>query len=581
MKEAFKHISWFFKQNIKKYIICAFLLLLVSIIPVFPSKFLGLAIDEIVNKTMTYPKLIYYIIMLMMLPISVYIINNFYHYTMSYLGHSLSFQLREDYIAHLFDLDSELYEEYTKGDLIARASNDLQSLTMLATTFLQQAVYCLSLIVSAIVMMIIIHPILTICSIAFMPFAIFFLNKSRIKKRKYYKQHSEIYAQMTENVLETIEGAKTIRAYGKEEDDFKKTKIAIDNDVNSWWKILKFEAVYTPLFECVYLVAYTIAICLGSYYVIQGDITAGSLVTYLIYVAMLSSPLITLSTILNIVNNVGIADERYYEILNKKPKVHDEDDSKTIKTFKTIEFKDVTFRYSFDSFDVIKNISFTINNGETIGIVGPTGSGKSTLIRQLLREFNITSGNILIDGIDISNYKIEDIHDLVGYVPQTHILFRRTVDENILIGNPYATIDEVNKAMEISDFKKDLPNLTYGSSTMVAEMGNSLSGGQRQRLSIARAIVKNPEILILDDSLSAVDALTEKNIIKGLQESREGKTNIIISHRFSAIQSADKIIVLQDGKITDIGTHKELLSYDNWYKQQYLNQINGDRYEEF
>ena len=581
MKEAFKHISWFFKQNIKKYILCAFLLLLVSIIPVFPSKFLGLAIDEIVNKTMTYPKLIYYIIMLMMLPISVYIINNFYHYTMSYLGHSLSFQLREDYIAHLFDLDSELYEEYTKGDLIARASNDLQSLTMLATTFLQQAVYCLSLIVSAIVMMIIIHPILTICSIAFMPFAIFFLNKSRIKKRKYYKQHSEIYAQMTENVLETIEGAKTIRAYGKEEDDFKKTKIAIDNDVNSWWKILKFEAVYTPLFECVYLVAYTIAICLGSYYVIQGDITAGSLVTYLIYVAMLSSPLITLSTILNIVNNVGIADERYYEILNKKPKVHDEEDSKTIKTFKTIEFKDVTFRYSFDSFDVIKNISFTINNGETIGIVGPTGSGKSTLIRQLLREFNITSGNILIDGIDISNYKIEDIHDLVGYVPQTHILFRRTVDENILIGNPYATIDEVNKAMEISDFKKDLPNLTYGSSTMVAEMGNSLSGGQRQRLSIARAIVKNPEILILDDSLSAVDALTEKNIIKGLQESREGKTNIIISHRFSAIQSADKIIVLQDGKITDIGTHKELLSYDNWYKQQYLNQINGDRYEEF
>ena len=159
------------------------------------------------------------------------------------------------------------------------------------------------------------------------------------------------------------------------------------------------------------------------------------------------------------------------------------------------------------------------------------------------------------------------------------MLFRRTVDENILIGNPYATIDEVNKAMEISDFKKDLPNLTYGSSTMVAEMGNSLSGGQRQRLSIARAVVKNPEILILDDSLSAVDALTEKNIIKGLQESRAGKTNIIISHRFSAIQSADKIIVLQDGKITDMGTHKELLSYDNWYKRQYINQINGDRYE--
>lgn len=580
MKEAFKHIIWFFKLEWKKYLLCAILLIIVSVIPVFPTKFLGLAIDEIVNKTMTDIKLTFYVLMLLLLPISVYIVNIFYHYTINYLGHSLSFKLRENYISHLFELDSEIYEEYTKGDLIARASNDLQSLTMLATTFLQQVVYCSALIISALVMMIIIHPLLTLCSIAFMPIAIFFLNKSRIKKRKYYKQHYEIYAQMTENVLETIEGVKTIRAYGKEEDDYKKTKIAIDNDVNSWWKILKFEAIYTPLFECVYLVAYTIAIGFGSYLVVIGDITAGSLVTYLIYVAMLSSPLITLSTVLNIINNVGIADERYYEILNREPKVHDDENSRTINTFKTIEFNNVTFRYSFDSFDVIKNISFKINNGETIGIVGPSGSGKSTLIRQLLREFNVTDGEILIDGTDISNYKIEDLHKLVGYVPQTNILFRRTVDENILIGNPYATIDEINKAMEISDFKKDLPNLTYGSSTMVAEMGNSLSGGQRQRLSIARAIVKNPEILILDDSLSAVDAITEKNIIKGLQESREGKTNIIISHRFSAIQSADKIIVLQDGKITDIGTHKELLSYDNWYKQQYINQIKGDRYEQ-
>jgi len=580
MKEAFKHITWFFKLEWKKYLLCAILLIIVSVIPVFPTKFLGLAIDEIVNKTMTDIKLTFYVLMLLLLPISVYIVNIFYHYTINYLGHSLSFKLRENYISHLFELDSEIYEEYTKGDLIARASNDLQSLTMLATTFLQQVVYCSALIISALVMMIIIHPLLTLCSIAFMPIAIFFLNKSRIKKRKYYKQHYEIYAQMTENVLETIEGVKTIRAYGKEEDDYKKTKIAIDNDVNSWWKILKFEAIYTPLFECVYLVAYTIAIGFGSYLVVIGDITAGSLVTYLIYVAMLSSPLITLSTVLNIINNVGIADERYYEILNREPKVHDDENSRTINTFKTIEFNNVTFRYSFDSFDVIKNISFKINNGETIGIVGPSGSGKSTLIRQLLREFNVTDGEILIDGTDISNYKIEDLHNLVGYVPQTNILFRRTVDENILIGNPYATIDEINKAMEISDFKKDLPNLTYGSSTMVAEMGNSLSGGQRQRLSIARAIVKNPEILILDDSLSAVDAITEKNIIKGLQESREGKTNIIISHRFSAIQSADKIIVLQDGKITDIGNHKELLSYDNWYKQQYINQIKGDRYEE-
>lgn len=167
----------------------------------------------------------------------------------------------------------------------------------------------------------------------------------------------------------------------------------------------------------------------------------------------------------------------------------------------------------------------------------------------------------------------------MGYVPQDHILFRRSVDSNILIGNPNASLNEINNAITLADFKKDLKELPYGSETMVAEMGGSLSGGQRQRLSIARALVKNPNILILDDSLSAVDALTEANIIRHLKESRSDKTNIIIAHRFSAVADADKIIVLQRGRITDIGSHLELLKYDNWYKKQYLKQTQGDKYD--
>ena len=248
--------------------------------------------------------------------------------------------------------------------------------------------------------------------------------------------------------------------------------------------------------------------------------------------------------------------------------------------FNEIKFVDVCFKYPFDDFNVLSDINLSIKSGETIGIVGPTGSGKSTLIRQLLREFNVTSGNILIDDIPIEDYKIDDIRKMVGYVPQEHILFRRSVDENILIGNPKASHEEIDNAMIVADFKKDLNELSSGEHTLVSELGGSLSGGQRQRLSIARALVKDPEILILDDSLSAVDALTETNIIKQLKETRVNKTNIIIAHCFSAIALADKIIVLQDGKITDIGTHHELLKYDNWYKMQYLIQIKGDNYEE-
>ena len=538
-----------------------------------------MAIDSFSTGTLTIKLLIIYILLLIGCPVVTYIFNIFYHYTMSKLGHKLSYQLRERYIDHLFEMDARLYEQYSKGDLISRATNDLNGLTSLATTFLENVIYYATTIITAIIMMIVISPILTLASVSFMPFVIYFLNKKRLKKRQYYKTHHEIYGQMTESVLESIEGVKTVRAYCYEEEDFKKTEEAIVRDVNSWWKIQKFESIFTPLFELVYAVAYFIAIGYGAYLVIHGDISGGSLVSYLVYVGTLYGPLIGLSNVLNIMNNIVIADVRFNEIMNSLPSVKDEEMPRDIIKFNSIEFSNVSFKYPFDNFEVIKDISFTINSGETIGIVGPTGAGKSTLIRQLLREFNTTSGDILVDGINIKQYKIENIRNLVGYVPQNHILFRRSVDDNILIGNPNASAKKIEKAMIMADFKKDLLNLNEGSSTMVAELGESLSGGQKQRLSIARALVKDPEILILDDSLSAVDALTESTIIEQLKEYRNGKTNIIVAHRFSAVKNADKIIVLQNGKITDVGTSKELLKYDNWYKQQYLKQLKGDIYE--
>ena len=580
MKSALKHIGWFFKLEWKRYLVCFIFLVIVSVLPIFPAKILGIAIDDIVNQTITKQSLILYVSLLIAIPVMVYVSNIFYHYMINALGYELSFKLREQYISHLFDLDSTIYEEYTKGDLIARATNDLDSITVLATSFFQSVIFGFSKIIAATVMMLLISPILTLASVAFMPIAIFYLNYQRKKKRAYYKIHHQIYGEMTENVLESIEGAKTVRAYCQEENDFKKTKVAIDADVNSWWKILKFEAIYNPLFQLVYVIAYTVAISLGTFYVVNSKMSAGDLVTFLLYVNMFLNPLVVISNVLNNISNINIADERFFEIMDKQPNVTDVEDSKSILTFKKIEYKNVSFRYNFDNFNTLTDINLTINNGETIGIVGPTGCGKTTLIRQLLREFNLTSGEIYIDGLPIENYKIDDLHELVGYVPQSNILFRRSIDENIMIGNPNATDRMIKKAIEIADFKKDINDLPNGESTMVAELGGSLSGGQRGRLSIARALVKDPQILILDDSLSAVDAITEQNIIKSLKESREGKTNIIISHRFSSVEHADKIVVLQNGRITDIGTHQELLKYDNWYKMQYINQIRGDRNEE-
>jgi len=576
MKEIYKNIGWYFKQEYKRYILTFICLIILSASSVLPAKVLGLVIEEIAENTITVKSLILYVVLLLVIPVSRYFVNIIFQYSINKLGLQLSYELRDKYIDHLFDLDASAYASYTKGDLIARATNDLEAITVMATSFLQSVVYNSSIIIFSIsIMVFTISPLLTLASVAFMPIAIFWLNRMRMKKRSYYKIHHEIYAEMTENVLESIEGAKTVRAYCQEENDFKKTKTAIDNDVNSWRYILKFEAVFTPLFELIYAVAYFVAFALGSYMVIKSEISTGDLVTFIMYVGMLYSPLISLSNILNTINNAGIANTRFEEIMKLKPEVQDETNAKDVIDFKKIEFKNVSFKYPFDKVEVIHQINLTINKGETIGIVGPTGSGKSTLIRQLLREFNVTEGEVLIDGEDIKNFKIEDIHNLVGYVPQSHILFQKSVDANILIGNPKATPEAIHKAIFLSDFQKDVNDMAHGEETMVGELGDSLSGGQKQRLSIARALIKDPQILILDDSLSAVDALTESTIINNMKISRKGKTNIIVAHRFSAIYSADKIIVLQNGKITDIGTHRELLSYDNWYKRQYLEQLEG------
>lgn len=580
MKDAFKHLGWFFRANKGPYTVCAIFLVIVSVLPIFPAWFLGQAIDEIANGTITWPKFFLYVLSLGLIPLGTYLANLVYHYTINSLGHRVSYLLREKYLNHLFQLDATSYEKYPKGDLIARAMNDLNTLTVLATSFLQQVVHYTCLIIASVIMMLIINPLLTLAATFFMPIAIFWLNRRRLKRRQYYKIHREIYADMTEKVLESIEGVKSVRAYGQEENDFAKTKKAIDADIDSWWKILKFETLYGPLFEHVYALAYGIALALGCYFVIHTRMTGGNLVTFLMYIGMLYGPLIGLSNILNTVNDVVIADGRFQEIMDIEPLVKDIGSPQSVIRFKSIEFKEVSFKYPFDNFEVIRGINLTINSGETIGIVGPTGAGKSTLIRQLLREFNVTSGEVLIDGLDIKSYKIEDVHNLVGYVPQAHVLFRKSVDDNILLGKPKASLTDIDEAMVIADFKKDLSELPYGSSTMVAELGSSLSGGQRQRLSIARALIKQPEILILDDSLSAVDALTEANIIKQLQMNRKWKTNIIVAHRFSAISASDKIVVIQGGKVTDIGTHQELLKYDNWYKSQYLKQIAGGIYEE-
>ncbi|USK76047.1 ABC transporter ATP-binding protein [Peribacillus frigoritolerans] len=573
MFAIFKKLSWFFKEQWQRYTLAILFLCLVNILEVIPPKLVGNAIDDMNNGSMTQEGVMKYVIYLLMLLIGSYLFGYLWSYLLFGGGNLVERKLRSGFMGHLLKMTPSFYEKNRTGDLMARATNDLKAISLTAGFGILTLVDAVLFTITVVVMMgATISWQLTIAAVLPLPIMAVLMQ---IYVKKIYKRFTDAQAAfgtLNDKVLESVSGVRVIRAYVQEREDEKRFEEMTEDVYRKNLAVARIDALFDPTISIIIGISYLIGLGYGAYLVFQQAITLGGLVSFNVYLGMLIWPMIAVGELINVMQRGNASLDRVQDTLSYEADVKNSMGLESITNPGNIQFNSVHFTYPSSKVVNLSDISVQLERGQTLGIVGKTGSGKTTFVKQLLREYPLGTGEIAFAGKPLEQLHLEDIRKWIGYVPQDHFLFSKTVRENILFGKMDATEDELAEAIRLADFEKDIMMLPNRLETLVGEKGVALSGGQKQRISIARALIKNPEILILDDSLSAVDAKTETTIIENIQNERAGKTTIITTHRLSAVQHADRIIVLDSGKIIEEGTHADLLLNDGWYSEQYERQ---------
>lgn len=413
---------------------------------------------------------------------------------------------------------------------------------------------------------------LTLICLIPMPFMALLTNWFGSMLHKSFYKAQEAFSSLNDKTQESITGIKVIKTFGQEQEDIEDFRKQSEDVVQKNIVVAKIDSLYDPTISIITGISFFLSIVFGAKYVHNGELTIGELISFTTYLGLLIWPMLAFGWLFNIVERGRASYDRVAKLLREKVEIMDDDQALDVVPCGDIYYRIAEFTYPGETRPILTNISFPLAQGETLGIVGKTGSGKTTLLKLLIREFEGYQGDILFGGKTLQDYKLEKLRKAIGYVPQDHFLFSATVAENIAFTDPTASMKEIETAAKLAYIHDDILQFTDGYETVVGERGVSLSGGQKQRISIARALIMNPEVLVLDDSLSAVDAKTEESILSSLRQNREGKTTIITSHRLSAIQHANLILVLEDGKVIERGTHEELMELDGWYKEMYVHQ---------
>lgn len=483
--------------------------------------------------------------------------------TLLHTARRIEFDLREEMYARLLLLDLNFFNKERTGDLISRFANDLTNVRMLVGFGVLNIINTVLVYCAALFLMTRLSLQLTLFAILPFPVMIFIVKRISAAMFRRSKRAQEELARLTNSVEENVSAAAVIKAYCREEAAVASFAAVSNSYMASNMKIARLRGLMIPVMAATGALGTLIVLIMGGGRVATGIMTLGEFVAFNGYLAMLIWPTIMMGWILNLIQRGSASMSRLNEILQARAEVSEPQCPTTEQISGRIELRNLSFSYG--GTPLLHDISLTIPVGCRLGVVGPVGAGKSTLVRLVARLYQVASGSLFIDGRDVNSYPLAALRSAIGYVPQESFLFSRSISDNIAFGKEGASEEEIRRAALLASLHNDVARFPEGYATMVGERGLTLSGGQKQRTSIARALLKDPAILILDDPLSAVDAATEEEILQSLKTECRGKTVIIVSHRLSALRDCDRIIFLADGRIVEQGSHGELLQLGGRY----------------
>jgi len=571
--KSFLLLKDFFRKNAWRYALGVLWLILVNSAQLIIPYLLGYITDQIETGQVATADLWRFSGYILAIAAVIVVSRYFWRIYIMGTARMLEFHLRDMLFSHLQKLSANFYNEHKTGDLMAHATNDVNAVRMalgLGIIMLTDSIFLT--VATVIIMTQVIDIRLTALALLPLPFMAVLVTFAGRLIHDRFKAVQATFSDMTDRVQENLSGIRVIKTFVQEDSEVERFDQVAQRLVFKNMDLVKVWGLFMPLVQFISGLSYLVVLGYGGILVIEGSITLGAFVAFNTYLAMLIWPMMALGWVINVLQRGASSMERLKVLLETEPEVVDGPDVQDVDRLKgELEIRNLDFSYP-DGTAVLEDINIKLPRGNTLAIIGRTGSGKSTLASLLLRLYDPPSGRIFIDGIDINQIPLEVLRRDIGYVPQDAFLFSTTLHENIAFADDSYTREQVEETAKLAQIYDNIVEFPRKFDTLSGERGVTLSGGQKQRMTIARALIKNPALLILDDCLSAVDTGTEEQILKGLRRFMSGRSSIIISHRVSTVQDADEIMVMDQGRIIEQGTHEELLKRDGLYRQLHHKQ---------